>query len=96
MSPRTRITARVPKDLQARLEEAADLVGATVNQFMLQAALKEAGEVIERERVVRLSKRDTARLLELLENPPPPNARLRRAFERHQAFLSGRPNRAAD
>jgi uncharacterized protein (DUF1778 family) len=92
---RARVTTRVPKNVQARLQEAADLVGATVNQFVLQAAIKEAEEVIDRERVIRLSKRDSARLLELLDNPPPPNARLRRALERREEFLSGRPNRTA-
>ena len=93
---RTRVSTRMPKNVQARLEEAADLVGATVNQFVLQAALKEADEIIDRERVIRLSKRDSARLLELLDNPPPPNAKLRRALERRKEFLSGRPNRTAD
>lgn len=93
---RARIATRVPKNVQARLEEAAGLVGATVNQFVLQAALKEAGEIIDRERVIRLSRRDAARLMELLDNPPPPNAKLRRALERREEFLSGRPNRTAD
>jgi uncharacterized protein (DUF1778 family) len=93
---RARVTARVPKNVQARLEEAADLVGATVNQFVLQAALKEADQIIERERVIRLSKRDAMRMLELLDNPPRPNAKLRRALERRERFLSGRPHRTAD
>jgi uncharacterized protein (DUF1778 family) len=92
---RARLTTRLPKNVQATLEEAADLVGATVNQFMLQAALRAAAEVIDRERVIRLSKRDSARLLELLDNPPPPNGKLRRALERREEFLSGRPNRTA-
>jgi uncharacterized protein (DUF1778 family) len=30
--------------------------------------------VIEREQVIRLSRRDCERLLDLLENPPKPNA----------------------
>jgi uncharacterized protein (DUF1778 family) len=93
---RARVTARVPKNIQARLEEAADLVGATVNQFVLQAALKEADQIIERERVIRLSKRDAMRMLELLDKPPRPNAKLRRALERRERFLSGRPHRTAD
>ena len=92
---RARVSTRVPKNVQARLEEAAGLVGATVNQFMLQAALKEADEIIDRERVIRLSRRDAERLMELLDNPPPPNAKLRRALERHEEFLRGRPHRTA-
>jgi len=93
---RARISARVPKNVQARLEEAAELSGATVNQFVVQAAVEKADEIIERERVIKLSKRDTVRLLELLGNPPPPNAHLGRALQRRQEFVSGRPNRTAD
>jgi uncharacterized protein (DUF1778 family) len=93
---RARISARVPKNVQARLEEAAELSGATVNQFVVQAAVEKADEIIERERVIKLSKRDTARLLDLLGNPAPPNVHLGRALQRRQEFLSGRPNRTAD
>ena len=49
---RSRISARVPTGVHERLEEAAELVGATVNQFVVQAALKEADRVIEHERVI--------------------------------------------
>ncbi len=37
-----RITARVPVRIQETLQKAAELSGATLNQFMIQAALKEA------------------------------------------------------
>ena len=53
-----RIGARVPHEVYETLCRAAELTGATVNQFLVQAALKEAQEVIEREEVIRLSPRD--------------------------------------
>ena len=79
-----RIGARVPHEVYETLCRAAGLTGATVNQFLVQSALKEAQAVIEREEVIRLSPRDWNWLLGLLENPPQPNTRLRAAMERYQ------------
>lgn len=79
-----RIGARVPRDVYETLCRAARLTGATVNQFLVQSALKEALAIIEREEVIRLSARDWNWLLDLLENPPKPNARLKAAIKRYQ------------
>ena len=59
-------------------------MGATLNQFVVQAALSEARRVIERDRVIDLSGSDAAFLMTLLEKPPVPNARLRRAFQAYK------------
>jgi uncharacterized protein (DUF1778 family) len=86
---RIRITMRMPKRVRARLEEAAELAGTTVGRFMVEAALKKADDVLEQEGVIRLSKRDAARLLKLLDDPPPPNARLRQALDAHRRMTGG-------
>jgi len=82
---RGRITARVPGLVQETLELAAAMVGATVNQFMVQTALREAERIIEQERVIRLSARDAKLFIRALENPPPPNAKLKAALKRYEA-----------
>lgn len=79
-----RIGARVPADVYETLNRAAELLGATVNQFLVQSALKEAQVIIEREQTIRLSRRDCERLLDLLDNPPKPTARLKTAMKRYQ------------
>ena len=79
-----RTGARVPYDVYETLCRAAGLTGATVNQFLVQSALKEAQSVIEHEQTIRLSRRDCERLLNLLENPPKPNARLKAAVKHYQ------------
>ena len=89
-----RIAARVPREVYQTLRRAAELSGATVNQFLVQAALKEAQAVIEREDVIRLSPRDWDWLLPLLDEPPAPNARLRAAQARHRQLLSNDANPA--
>jgi uncharacterized protein (DUF1778 family) len=79
-----RIGARVPHDVYETLCRAAELSGATINQFLVQSALKEAQAVIEREQIIRLSARDWDWMLNLLENPPQPNASLKAAMNRYQ------------
>src|SRR5260221_3836918 len=79
--PRKRITARVSDAVRETLEQAAELLGATVNQFVVQTAYQEAQRVIERESVIRLSQKDARKVLSLLENPPKPNKRLKAAVK---------------
>jgi len=83
---RGRITARVPMAVQETLEMAASLTGgATLNQFVVQTALREAERIIEQERVIRLSARDTEAFLAALDNPLPPNVALKAALEDYAA-----------
>jgi uncharacterized protein (DUF1778 family) len=77
-----RISARISSEVAQALNEAADLCGTTLSNFVVQAALREAQRVIDREKTISMSTQDVAMLLDLLDNPPPPNAALSRAFER--------------
>jgi uncharacterized protein (DUF1778 family) len=77
-----RVTARVPKNVQERLQYAADLAGATLNQFLVQSALKEADALIERENVFVLSKRDAEVFFGALASPPPLSPALKKAARR--------------
>jgi uncharacterized protein (DUF1778 family) len=81
---RGRITARVSQAIQEKLQEAADLTGATLNQFIVQAALERAEQLIEREATISLTRKDAAMLLEMLQKPSPPNSVLARASERYK------------
>jgi uncharacterized protein (DUF1778 family) len=79
--PRKRITARVSDNVRATLEQAAELLGATVNQFVVQTAYQEAQRVLERESVIRLSQKDARKIFSLLDHPPKPNLRLKAAVK---------------
>ncbi len=72
------------REVYLLVNRAAELTGATVNQFLVQSALKEAHAVIEREQSIKLSRRDSERLLALLDHPPKPNARLKAAMKRYR------------
>jgi uncharacterized protein (DUF1778 family) len=78
---RGRITTRVSSRVRETLETAADIVGATVNQFIVQTALREAERIIEQERIIRLSARDAEAFLRALDAPPPPNDKLTAVIE---------------
>jgi uncharacterized protein (DUF1778 family) len=79
--PRKRITARVSDTVRVTLEQAAELLGSTVNQFVVQTAYQEAQRVVERETVIRLSQKDAHKVLTLLDHPPKPNKRLKDAVK---------------
>ncbi|WP_187972649.1 DUF1778 domain-containing protein [Aquibium microcysteis] len=72
-----RLTLRVSPETKAKLARAAALRNTDLTSFVTQSALREAEAVIEAADIVRLTTRDHARVLELLENPPRPNAKLR-------------------
>jgi len=71
---------RLRPEQKATLVRAAALRHTDLTDFVLQPALREAQAVIaESERIV-LSERDSLLVLDLLENPPSPNARLKAAI----------------
>lgn len=83
-----RLTTRITDHVQETLQMAADIVGATMNQFVVQAALEKAEKVIESESTIVLSRRESLRLLELLDNPPPRNEKFLAAQARYQRVKS--------
>ena len=85
---RGRITARVPAGVQQTLETAASMVGATLNQFVVQTALREAERIIEQERVIHLSSRDAAQFLAALDRQPRLNKKLVAALNDHKGRLN--------
>ena len=85
--PRKRITARVSGSVRATLEQAAELLGATVNQFVVQTAYQEAQRILERESVIRLSQKDARKILSLLDSPPKPAKALKSAVKDYKACV---------
>ena len=83
------ISADLPAPVRARIEEAAAWRGVPVGSFVIEAAVRAADEVIEHERLIRLSRDDAERILALLENPPEPNVSLRKAADAHQRLIRG-------
>ena len=74
-----RMNLRVRPDQKAMLMRAAALKNTGLTDFLLQPALREAAAIIAAAEHLKLSERDSARVLELLENPLPANGKLRAA-----------------
>jgi len=74
-----RMNLRVRPEQKATLLRAAALKQTDLTDFVLQPALREAEAIIAAADQLTLSERDSLLVLDLLENPPPANARLRAA-----------------
>lgn len=74
-----RIALRVQAADKAVIMRAVAVAQTDMTDFILRAALREARSVIEEHERVKLSRRDSLLVLDLLENPPAPNAKLRKA-----------------
>ena len=75
-----RMNLRVRPEQKATLMRAAALKNTDLTDFVIQNALREAKTVIEYAERIVLSDRDSLLVLNLLENPPAPNAKLRTAI----------------
>lgn len=71
-----RVSLRIPPEDKALLMRAAALEQTNLTEFMVRASLEAARGTIHRAERLALSERDSLAVLDLLENPPAPNARL--------------------
>lgn len=74
-----RVALRVRSADKATIMRAVALAQTDMTSFILRTVLREAQSVIEEHERIQLSQRDSRRVMELLENPPAPNAKLRKA-----------------
>lgn len=74
-----RLTARVPENVYSTIAQAAELMGATINQFLVQAALEKASSIIEKEHTINLTIKSAEVFFEAVSNPPEPNSALIKA-----------------
>ena len=75
-----RMNLRITPLAKSKLVRAAALRHTDLTDFVTQTALREADAVIAAAEVVTLSERDSLLVLNLLEHPPAPNAKLRAAI----------------
>ncbi len=75
-----RMHLRVRPEQKAMLLRAAALRNTDLTDFVLQSALRAAKKVIAEVECLALSERDSLMVLKLLEKPPAPSARLKKAL----------------
>jgi len=79
----TRLDVRLTEEHKRIIEQAAKLLGQSISAFTVSTLIREAETVVERFSSLSISNRDRDLFIAALENPPKPNARLRKAFESH-------------
>lgn len=75
----SRMSFRIGKEEKELLLRAAALQNTDLTGFVLSTAVREAKATIEAAETEKLSVRDSQVVLDLLDNPPPPNERLLKA-----------------
>jgi uncharacterized protein (DUF1778 family) len=78
----SRMSLRIRPEDKSVLLRAVALEQTDLTDFVISHALEAAKAVIAEADRVQLSARDSLRVLELLENPPAPNAKLRATARR--------------
>lgn len=84
-----RVEARIAPDSLVIVRRAAELLGRSVSDFLVAAALKDAQRTIEDAQIIRLSVDDPLRFAELLLNPPPLAPAMKRALKARQRLIDG-------
>ncbi len=77
-----RLVARTSVDMRELIKYAADLSGATISQFLIEAAAAKAESVIEKARTITLTLEGANNVFDALEKPPAPNKALLDAANR--------------
>jgi uncharacterized protein (DUF1778 family) len=75
-----RLQIRLSSAKKARIARAAAIQQVNLTQFVTDAALREADAVIERSDHIELTEREYLQIMELLENPPPLNEKMKAAI----------------
>lgn len=82
-----RISIHTPPDLKRMLIAAAAVSNISMTDFLLNAARKAAEQVLAESRQLTLSQQEWDRFMDLLDNPPAPNAALCAAMQHYQTLL---------
>ena len=82
-----RISARVPQHAYQTLTQAAEISGATLNQFLLQAALEKAQIIIDKNRTIKLSTQAATVFFDTIENPPKPKSKLKNTMKTYKESI---------
>jgi len=78
----TTINLRVSQPTRQLIDAAAAVVGKSRTEFMLESARQHATDVILDQRLFVLESSQHDAFMRVLNNPPPPNARLKKLLSR--------------
>ncbi len=82
------INLRVDDGDRSLIDRAAALLGKTRTQFMIDSAKQHAADVVLDQRLFKLDADHYDAFMEVLDNPPPPDAKLRTLMRRTPPWTS--------
>ena len=80
----TRLEARVSGDQKSYFQQAADLAGRTLSEFVINSTQDAAAKVMAANDAMQLSRQEQAAFVTSLLKPAAPGARLQLAAKRYQ------------
>jgi uncharacterized protein (DUF1778 family) len=80
-----RFEARLPLSIKQKIERAAAIKGyKSLSEFVIRASAEKAEEILEDERITRLSIQESENFYNALINPPEINGKLKKAAENYK------------
>jgi uncharacterized protein (DUF1778 family) len=83
------VEARVTRELKRLFQEAADLRGVTLSDFVINSVHDAAVQTVEQHKIIRLDREASIQFAKALLRPPKPNSRLQTAAQRYARNLRG-------
>lgn len=80
----TRIDIRATESAKDTIESAAQYVGTTISAFILESAMEKATKVLRQAQTIKLNLQEQDRFMQILENPPEPNEKLKQLVKKHK------------
>ena len=82
-----RLEARVDAEIKARWQQAADLQGITLTDFIITSLQESASKIIQQHQTMKLNKKDTAAFVDAILNPSQPNENLIAAAKEYKKIM---------
>lgn len=79
----SRFDIRTTEQTKEAIENAASFLGITTSAFIIECAMERAAKVLERAQSIHLNTSESCRFINLLDNPPQPNEKLKQLFKKH-------------
>lgn len=83
-----RLEARISPEIKALIQNAADIQGCTITDFVVATVVAEARRAIEQHQTLKLNLEDSEAFVNTLLNPPQPNDSLKSAARRYKQVMS--------
>ncbi|KTC91774.1 Uncharacterized protein conserved in bacteria [Legionella cincinnatiensis] len=82
-----RLEARLSREQKELIQHAADLLGRSLTDFVINSLQEEAKKIIREHEIITLTARESKNFVNSLLNPPEPNVALNKAVKRYNSFI---------